>query len=272
MRALLPINVLLLIAGCANNGERIDQLAAQAHLRREVIHVERFKTIAYEQRSSASDRPFFVFLEGDGVPWLRGMTPNVDPTTRDPLALKLLIRSQLAGTYVSRPCYQEVTGSGCTPDLWTDGRYSQQVVDVMVGAIEQLIARNHSNQITLVGFSGGGTLAVLVAERIPAVTTVITFAANLDTDAWTAYHDYLALGTSLNPARSEHTHSFQELHLIGRLDSVVPIETRSAYFARYPAAKQLFFDAYTHSCCWLEDWAEIRPRIDATLRVPLLTP
>jgi hypothetical protein len=272
MRPLLSMSVFLLLAGCASNGERIDKLAAQAHLRREVIQVGNFQTIAYAQRSSAADRPFVIFLEGDGVPWLRGVTPNVDPTTRDPLALKLLIRTQMPGSYVSRPCYQEVRSSGCTPDLWTDGRYSQQVVDVMAGAVQELIARNHAEQVALVGFSGGGTLAVLVAERIPSVTTVITLAANLDTDAWTAYHNYLSLGTSLNPARSEHLHSFKEVHLIGRLDSVVPIETRTAYFARYPGAKQLFFDAYTHSCCWLEDWPEIRQQIDATLGVALFTP
>lgn len=271
MRILLPIAVSMLATGCANNGERIDQLAAQAHLQRDVIQVGSFKTIAYEQRSSARDGPFVVFLEGDGVPWLRGVTPSTDPTTRDPLALKLLIQSNVAGSYVSRPCYQEVGSSGCTPDLWTNGRYSQQVVDVMVGAIEQVIARNRAKQTVLVGYSGGGALAVLIAERIPAVTTVITLAANLDTDAWTAYHDYLALGTSLNPARSERVHSFKEIHLIGRLDSVVPSDTRAAYFTRYPEAKQLFFDHYTHACCWLEDWTEIGQRVDAALGTALFT-
>jgi len=273
MRASLWVFLTLFFAGCATNGDRIDALAAQAHLHRSLIEVGSFKTVTYEQKtSSANDRPFIVFIEGDGVPWLRGVTPNVDPTTRDPLALKLLIRTNAPGAYVSRPCYQDVRSKGCTPDLWTNGRYSQQVVDVMVDAVAQVLDRSHAQHAALVGFSGGGALAVLVGERVAAVSTVITLGANLDTDAWTAYHDYLTLGTSLNPARSEHAHTFREIHLIGRLDSVVPIQTRQAYFARYPAAKEIVLDSYTHACCWVEEWADVSRRLDAELGVALLNP
>jgi hypothetical protein len=273
MRASFFVPLTFLLAGCATKGDRIDELAAHAHLHRTVVESATFKTVAYEQRTSnPAAHAFVVFLEGDGVPWLRGVTANVDPTTRDPLALKLLTHSDVNGAYVSRPCYQEIRSQGCTPDLWTNGRYSQQVIDVMVSAVGQLLERSHAQHVAFVGFSGGGALAVLVAERIPAVETVITLAANLDTDAWTEYHDYLSLGTSLNPARSELVHPFREIHLIGRLDSVVPIETRGSYFARYPAAKEIVLDAYTHSCCWLEEWPDLTKRIDMELGGALLHP
>jgi pimeloyl-ACP methyl ester carboxylesterase len=273
MRASILLALIFGLAGCASNGERIDELAAQAHLHRREVQVGSFKTVIYERRASdRSTRPFIIFLEGDGVPWLRGVIPNLDPTTRDPLALKLLMNTNANAAYVARPCYQEIKSAGCTPDLWTDGRYSQQVVDVIAGAVKQVLEQNRAEHVALLGFSGGGTLAVLVAERVPVVETVITLAANLDTDTWTAYHDYLSLGTSLNPARSEHEHSFKEIHLIGRLDSVVPIQTRQAYFSRYPAAIEIVLDTYTHSCCWLEEWPEVSKRLDAELGFALLNP
>lgn len=269
------VGILLIgtLAGCATNGGRIDALAAQAHLLRSVIRVGTFNTVIYEQRASAGDhRSFVIFLEGDGVPWAGGLTPNVDPTTRNPLALKLLTKSPVNGAYVARPCYQEIKSEGCTPNLWTEGRYSQSVVQALQSAIEQIVARDHPTHLAIVGYSGGGALAVLLAERIPAVDTVITLAANLDTDAWTASHGYLPLETSLNPARSERAHSFRELHLIGLLDNVVPPQTRAAYFKRFPDAQDLVLQTYTHTCCWLQDWNQISRTIDRELGRPLLSP
>jgi hypothetical protein len=260
-----------LLSGCATNGQRIDQLAAEAHLARHQIHIGDFATVFYEKDSSRhSDATFAIFLEGDGVPWLNGVTPNVDPTTREPLALKLLAGTDVAGAYVARPCYQELQSHGCTPDLWTSGRYSQTVVDVVVSAIEQLLQHTRAQHIIVVGYSGGGALAVLVAERVPRIDAVVTLAANLDTDAWTAYHDYLPLEHSLNPARSEQPHAFREIHLIGNLDPVVPSHTRDAYFLRYPAAKQIVLDGYTHLCCWLADWPTLTEKIDHALGRQLL--
>ena len=48
-------------------------------------------------------------------------------------------------------------------------------------------------EVTFVGYSGGGVLAVLIAERLDNVAGVITVGANLDTDAWTEHHGYLPL-------------------------------------------------------------------------------
>ncbi|HEU4600375.1 MAG TPA: hypothetical protein VFS24_00335 [Steroidobacteraceae bacterium] len=260
------------LAGCATNGERIDALAAQAHLNRSVLRVGSFNTVIYEQHTSTDDAgPFVIFLDGDGVPWTGGITPNPDPTTRDPLALKLLTKSPVNGAYVARPCYQEIKSEGCTPNLWTAGRYSQSVVQAMKSAIEQIVTRRHPTHLAVVGYSGGGALAVLLAERIPEIDTVITFGANLDTDAWTTYHGYLPLETSLNPARSERVHSFRELHLIGLLDNVVPPQTREAYFKRFSNAKNLVLKTYTHTCCWLQDWNEVSRTIDREIGEQLLS-
>jgi dienelactone hydrolase len=119
-----------------------------------------------------------------------------------------------------------------------------------------------ARQIILVGYSGGGTLAVLMGERLEHVAAVITVGANLDIDAWAQHHHYLPLAASLNPAASDRQHSWTEIHLSGASDTVVPSATTSAYFKRYPAAQQWIYPEYDHVCCWVEQWRAVWNRVE----------
>jgi dienelactone hydrolase len=142
-------------------------------------------------------------------------------------------------------------------ETWTNGRYSAGIATSIAAVIDKVARSAGPSEIVLVGYSGGGALAVLVAERTHNVTAVITIAANLDTDAWTRHHGYLPLDRSLNPAASSFDHSWPEIHLQGGRDTVVPAATTAAYFARYPAARQWTFDDHDHVCCWVDDWPEL---------------
>jgi poly(3-hydroxybutyrate) depolymerase len=187
--------------------------------------------------------------------------PAEDPTTRDPLALELTARSSGAVMYVSRPCYHELRDPPCTVRSWTFARYSTETVDSMAEVIASRMRELQVRDLRLIGYSGGGVLAVLIAERLEGVTAVVTIAANLDTDAWATHHGYLPLDGSLNPSRSQQPHPWKELHLQGALDETVPSVSTRAYFARYPGAKQLTFEKYDHVCCWVKDWEQVQERI-----------
>jgi len=252
----------ILAAGCATSGQRIDQLAESGGLTRNVIDAEGFPTLIYMKRvySADDDAPYTIFIEGDGRP-REGDAPSTDPTTHNPLALKLLLRTPQSGAYVARPCYQELRVPACTPEMWTTARYSEQVVSSMTDAIRQVVHHADARKIVLVGYSGGGTLAVLIAERLDNVAAVITISANLDTESWTNQQQYLPLEQSLNPAKSTHEHPWPEIHLHGARDSVVPTATTAGYFQRYPAAKPVIIDRYDHVCCWVDRW----PNLFATL-------
>jgi hypothetical protein len=102
--AALALMALLALGGCASNGERIDAIARASSLERSVIEVEGFQSVTYFKRDAPASRTVLVFLEGDGRPWSGGVTPNVDPTTGNPLALELLIQTPRQGVYVARPC------------------------------------------------------------------------------------------------------------------------------------------------------------------------
>lgn len=264
--ALKAVLATLLLSGCTSAGQRLDQRAREAGL--EILHVTagEFPSIVYLRLSAAANHandPLTIFLESDGIPWL-GRTPSDDPTPHQPVALEMLMRSPAPAAYVTRPCYNGLRSDKCNVDLWTGARYSSEVVESMVATVREAQRRVGAERVALVGYSGGGALAVLIAERLENVASVVTVAANLDTDAWTDHHKYLRLSQSLNPALSDRPHPWPELHLRGANDLVVPPTTTEGYFARYPRAQQRTIEGFDHVCCWVRDW----PAINATPTPP----
>ena len=255
---------LALLFACTSTGQRINNIARDAGLARRTVHGLDFQHVVYSNAAAVAGHVtrLLVFLEGDGRPWSEnGREPSMDPTTRNPIALQLLARTAAAGIYVSRPCYQQLLAAKCTNEIWTSGRYSRAVVDSMTTAIDAVAREAGAKELVLVGHSGGGTLAVLIGERAQNVAAVITIAANLDIDAWTQSHRYLPLSTSLNPAQSELPHPWRELHFSGARDIVVPNDTTTAYFEKYPQARQRTLPDYGHVCCWIDAWPTLAAEI-----------
>lgn len=255
MHRLAPLLLALFLAGCTTNATRIERLAGELGLTRSVVEAGAFRSPIFMRSAPASqDAPLAIFIEGDGVPWRGGREPSLDPATANPVALKLLAKTPQPAAYVSRPCYQLMSGPRCTPERWTFERYSDEIVTSMAEAVRTAVVRASARRVVLVGYSGGGVLAVLIAERLDNVAGVITVGANLDIDAWTKHHGYLPLTGSLNPASSLQAHPWPETHLYGARDTVVPVATTAAYFARFPRARQKVVDDFDHVCCWVEQW------------------
>jgi dienelactone hydrolase len=206
----------------------------------------------------------FVFLEGDGSPWTNyGTRESLDPTPRVPLALQLAARTQASVLYLGRPCYYGARGDReCSADLWTSKRYSAVVVNSMAVALNDFLATHHFGEVTLIGYSGGGTLAVLMAPRVAEVRVVVTVAANLDIAAWTSFHGYLPLEGSLNPVVEPPLSArLREWHLVGERDRNVPAKLNSRYWERVSQDRLWLYPRMDHACCWVEEWPEIFARL-----------
>ena len=206
----------------------------------------------------------WVFLEGDGQPWVdQGRRIARDPSPTIPLAFDLFKASPVARAYLGRPCYfSHANDAGCDPSLWTSARYGEAAVASVAAALETLVQDNSSRRVILVGYSGGGTIAYLVAPRIAAVSAVVTIAGNLDIDAWTRAHRFLALSQSDNPATAPALdRRITQIAIVGSRDVNVPQSSLRAFLDRQQPQEVWIYDNHDHACCWRRDWPSILKRI-----------
>lgn len=199
-----------------------------------------------------------VYLDGDGTPWKHGRIAN-DPTSRNPIILKLMAQDKQAAILLGRPCYHGLSQSlNCQPSFWTSKRYSQTVVNSMGAVLERWLAQYPAKEIILIGYSGGGTLAVLMAEKLKRVKAILTFAANLDVKAWSFHHGYPPLSESLNPVDYQPlSNTIKQLHLAGGEDDNVPAFVIQNYVKKQHKAVFKLYQEFNHYCCWEEQWQQI---------------
>ena len=252
-----------LLPACAAPAQRMGEQAAQMGYQSMVLPGAGYNHVVYTNFRQAADHSVLhVYLEGDGTPWLRRGLPSADPTPRNPMMLALMLHDARPSVLLGRPCYHGLSGvDGCTPDLWTSGRYSEAIVTSMAAALTRLVAAYES--VVLIGYSGGGTLAILIAQRVQKAGSVVTLAANLDTSRWARLHNE-DLSGSLNPAaRASLPAHIRQLHIAGGQDENVPPALIREALAGQPGAKFRIFEAMDHGCCWQKIWPEVLASLDA---------
>jgi pimeloyl-ACP methyl ester carboxylesterase len=152
--------------------------------------------------------------------------------------------------------------------LWTKDRYSAAVIDSLSTVVRQLMTQEGYERVAWFGHSGGGTTAVLLAERFPETATLVTIAASLDTAAWAAYMRHDDLSGSLNPAASlPLSPQIQQRHYAGGKDRIVPAALAATVASRLGAPLRVI-DNYDHVCCWEQLW----PRVLDELSGDRITP
>jgi pimeloyl-ACP methyl ester carboxylesterase len=112
----------------------------------------------------------------------------------------------------------------------------------------------------LVGYSGGGSIAVLLAARRQDIAWLVTIGANLDLGFWTTLHDVTPLSGSLNPAYyAASIQKLPQLHLIGEKDKIVPASVSRAYLDKVVDKENIRFktiSGFDHQCCWADIWPQ----------------
>jgi hypothetical protein len=253
----------LVLGGCASPLQRANLTAERGGLVAMTLAGAGFQHSAYA-RVAPGNADLVLFIEGDGTPWVNaGRSVASDPTPRVPVALDLAIHTPASVLYLGRPCYFAARSDpACEPRWWTSDRYSAAVVKSMVGAANRFIVDHHTQHVLLVGYSGGGALAVLMAPSVLHVAGVVSIAGNLDTNAWTQQHHYLPLGGSLNPAsQAPLPAALPQWYLLGDRDTNVTDAMVSRYLERVPAAHIWHFAGFDHACCWGHEWPQLYTRI-----------
>ncbi len=257
---LIFLCVLLFLSACSSASSSFALKASQSGFKMVRLQGLNYQHIVYKNRVSNDPQGrLHVYLGGDGTPWFKGRYITRDPTPLKPIMLDLMKLDTSAAIYLGRPCYhQQKMPANCDNSLWTNKRYSPSVVNSMRVALQAYIQQNNIKHIRLFGFSGGGTLAILLAPSIKEVDTVITLAANLDTQAWTKYHGYSPLTGSLNPANQPPLPAnIKQLHYLGEKDKNILINMLEPVIKRQKNAKFIVLKQADHHCCWVKNWTKI---------------
>lgn len=275
-RQLLPYKLCQLLAlilalsalgGCQSYSYQT--LLKQNALHTEILPSEPFKhrllkTSPFPLKTNAA--PLHIYIEGDGAPWISRFIIAPDPTPKWSLMLAAMRRDTTPSVYLGRPCYYHVEDQNCAAKYWTMQRYSEDVVNSMLKAVEQL-ASKHEN-VWLIGHSGGGTLATLIGRRLSQPVNVLTIAANLDHRAWTAHHYYSPLVGSLNVAKdSTRNPNMKEMHWFGSKDKNVVPQWWTFFYCQQ-ARVECRLNRAKHSSGWLDQWPRILNEAEMYFKTP----
>lgn len=254
-----PLSALALVAGmcggCASPSARYRTTALAFGFTSERVSGAEYPHIEFWSHRPAPGQPLHIYFEGDGSPWLGRHRIANDPTSREQLLLQIMRKDPAASVLVGRPCYHGLAAEPpCTVRSWTEQRYGPAVVAAMTAAVSRLRSAYPDSPLVLIGYSGGGALARLVASRVTP-DALVTIAANLDTDAWNRYHGRSLLTESLNPATLPPLpERVRQVHLAGARDDNVPPSLVQAAVSQEIAARVQVIPEFDHSCCWAELW------------------
>jgi pimeloyl-ACP methyl ester carboxylesterase len=238
--------------------KKAEHIARQAAWEYHPIEAPPFRLAAWVSPRHRASETLIIYIEGDGLAFLGSRTVSPDPTPDDPLALRLAVSHSGGGVaYLARPC-QYVGGPSCSPAYWTSRRYSPEVVAAFATAIDELERITGAGRVVLVGYSGGGAIAALVAARRSDVAGLVTVAGNLDIAYWVRRDGLTPLAGSLDPADAPL--ALPQVHFVGGNDDVVGPDVVRSYLRRTgapPAARVVEENRFDHACCWAEAWPRL---------------
>lgn len=265
------INLSFLLVGCvsADPRQQANEIAARSGLLSNNLQNGPF-LIATWSRIVPPVNSLRVYIEGDGFAWKSRTQASDDPTPRKPTGLMLAAADKSDNVlYLARPC--QFIGPplpvSCSVSWWTNKRFSPEVIDAMDNVLSQVVTRYPGVKLELVGYSGGGNIAALLAARRTDVRSLRTVAGNLDVAYVNALHHVTAMPDAVSAIDSASAlHTLPQIHFSGDADKTVP-----------PTVARRFQRAVGGHCTQIDvvsgmahgsDWAAIWPQLLAKALTP----
>lgn len=256
------------LGGCTHpviHEEVADRLANPAWMKERVIPAGRFALTVRERmhkRFAQAD----VYIEGDGKAWIGKHRASLDPTPVNPVALHLATRDLADNVvWMARPCqYTKLANKAdgqCDAAYWTGKRFSPEVIDSYNQALDEIKRRYDIEGFNLVGFSGGGAVAAILAGQREDVHSLRTVAGNLDHKAHSAWHQVSPLTGSLNPPDfAGRLAAIPQVHFIGGQDEIVPPAVFNSYVQALGSTNCVqakFVQEAAHDTGWVDKWPDL---------------
>jgi len=251
----------MLLAGCQAPLGQLQELATAYDRQIHILPGSLFPLVTAAPRQMPARQRLRVYLEGDGHAWIRANQPSLDPSPRQLLVAELAFADPTPTVYLARPC-QFVTAPACTTALWTNRRYAEEVVHSLDQALNQLKMRYNNREFELIGYSGGATLALLLAARRDDIASVQTLGGNLSPRGWTALLNLTPLDGSLEPLdQRERLAKVPQRHLLGYADAIIPLALLESYrqaLGQAECMEAVILPGVGHQLGWSKAWATWR--------------
>jgi hypothetical protein len=215
-------------------------------------------------RFDSPGAPLRIYLEGDGRAWLTKTRASRNPSPKNPVGLYLAAQEHKGNVmYIARPC-QYVSfekNPKCEYPYWTGKRFAPEVIDSVSAVIDIGKKKSGAGKLEIIGFSGGGAVALLVAARRSDVSGIRTVAGNLDHKVWTQHHKVDPLRGSLNAADvAEEIANIPQVHYVGSQDENIGRYVAESF--RYKAGRDNCIKIQTvpganHSKGWVQAWPDL---------------
>ena len=263
------LGTIYILGGCTATPTVIERItnaqsiAKNSGFQSSIIITPEFDLVAFRKATHQLSDRLVVYIEGDGLAWKTASLPSNNPTPINPLALSLAVQDDRpAVAYLARPCqYVDLPSRGCSEKEWTNARFSPIVISSMSIAVDTLKKEFGAKELVLIGFSGGGAIAVLIASQRQDVAGIVTVAGNLDTEVWVSLNGLEPLTGSLNPASvATQLSSMPQVHFIGGKDEVISKNVTESFLQKMGSpnqAKIIEIPNYGHVCCWNDSWKEL---------------
>ena len=252
--------LLLILSACAGSlsrrepGGRVAQaeaLAQSAGFVRMVLPSQPHPLWTYARlKAEAHPEVVYVYIEGDGVLQINQYGQSYlseDPTPSPQLPLMLAtwhghFAPEDSILYMARPCQftHHAGRDRCVQMDWLKGRYGPKAVESLSAALDAVQEKvRRPGKCHLVGYSGGGALAMLLANNRGDIVRVTTLAANLDYETFFKLHQETypppAFDLLKNPTQVAATPQY---HIVGGADPIVPETLVRAYVAKLPVHRE----------------------------------
>lgn len=275
-RFFVALSVSLCLGGCAtaplflDRGIAADEIARENGFTKKLIRGHDFVLLSYVRIKEAG-KPLVIYIEGDGVAWESRSRVSSDPTPVDPLVMCLAVLDHSPNVaYLARPGqYTSMGASPCDAKYWTSKRFAPEVIGDIDSAVSRLRDMAGASSVSLIGYSGGGAVAVLLAARRDDVTGLRTIAANLDHEAVSKWNNVSPLKGSLNPIDiADKLKRLPQRHFIASYDKVVPSYVAESFAEKIGDEKHesiTIVRGVTHYSGWDNKWSDL---LDISLYYP----
>lgn len=245
--ALVWVTTFVLCA-CTTPQEKLQAFVTSEGAVLSTIHTHLYDIQTVAPKDLPKNGPLTIYIEGDGHAWATATQPSLDPSPHRVDMIRLALNSEHPGVYLARPC-QFIMNDNCQRAVWTDARFSAAVVGAMQAALNRLKTQYQAPSIELIGYSGGATIALLIAEGREDITQIQTISGNLNPQGWAHANRLSPLQGSANPLQNITSLSkIVQRHWIGTDDQIIPGSITAGYLTKVkPECAQVMVLAGDHA-------------------------